>query len=102
MSSAKSFKGYFRCSTSPMGIHAIDATGEGVGKVGISCTPSKDFENMDYKNAIKHKNRGHPRFSHNSKRILNFLKMTIPVHLISVLVNIVLQFDLQFENSCAW
>jgi hypothetical protein len=44
MSGVKSFVGYFRCFTSPMGIHAIDATGEGVGKVGISCTPSKDFE----------------------------------------------------------
>jgi hypothetical protein len=28
--------------------------------------PSKDFEKLDYKNVMKHENRGpHPRFSHN-------------------------------------
>jgi hypothetical protein len=31
----------------------IDAN-RGVG--GISCTPSKDFEKLDHKNAIKHEN----------------------------------------------
>jgi hypothetical protein len=35
---------------------------------GTSCTPSKYFEKLDHKNAIKHENRGPPpRFSHNPK-----------------------------------
>ena len=42
----------------------IDAHRGGGG--GISCPPSKDFEKLDYKNVMKHENRGsHPRFSHN-------------------------------------
>jgi hypothetical protein len=33
-----------------------------------TCTPSKDFEKLDHKNAIKHEIRGlPPRFSHNPK-----------------------------------
>jgi hypothetical protein len=33
-----------------------------------SCSSSKDFEKLDHKNAIKHKNRGpSPRFSHITK-----------------------------------
>ena len=28
---------------------------------GSSCTPSKDFEKLDHKNAIKHENRGLPQ-----------------------------------------
>jgi hypothetical protein len=27
---------------------------------GISCTPSKDFEKLDHKNAMKHENQGTP------------------------------------------
>jgi hypothetical protein len=47
----------------------IDAH-RGWGEGGTSCTPSKDFEKLDHKNAIKHKNRGPPpRFSHNPKII---------------------------------
>jgi hypothetical protein len=42
------------------------AGGEGGGG-GTSCTPSKDFEKLGHKNAIKHENRGPPRFSHNPK-----------------------------------
>jgi hypothetical protein len=30
------------------------------GGGGTSCTPSKDFEKLDHKNALKHENRGHP------------------------------------------
>jgi len=30
----------------------------GWGDGGISCTPSKDFEKLDHKNAITHENRG--------------------------------------------
>jgi hypothetical protein len=44
--------------------------GEMVGGGGVPphCTPSKDFEKLDHKNAIKHKNRGPPhRFSHYPK-----------------------------------
>ena len=38
------------------------------GEGGTSCTPSKGFEKLDHKNAIKHENRGPPpRFSHNPK-----------------------------------
>ena len=45
----------------------IDAHGGG-GVRGTSCTPSKDFEKLDHKNAIKHGNREPPpRFSHNPK-----------------------------------
>jgi hypothetical protein len=29
---------------------------------GTSCTPSEDFEKFGHKNAIKHENRGPPRF----------------------------------------
>jgi hypothetical protein len=41
-------------------------------------TPSKDFKELDHKNAIKNKNRGTPpRFSHNPKYPLQKnLKMT--------------------------
>jgi hypothetical protein len=36
------------------------------GGGGTSCTPSKDFEKLYHKNAIKHGNSGPPpRFSHN-------------------------------------
>jgi len=35
------------------------------GGGGTSCTPSKDFKNYGRKNAVKHENRGPPRFSHN-------------------------------------
>jgi hypothetical protein len=48
----------------------IDAHREGGGGAGggTSCTPSKDFEKLDHKIAIKRKNRGPPpRFSHNPK-----------------------------------
>jgi hypothetical protein len=54
----------------------IDAHGGGGGAGGgpggeegaTSCTPSKDFEQLDHKNAISHKNREPtPRFSHNPK-----------------------------------
>jgi hypothetical protein len=56
---------------------------QGVGGVvekgeegGTSCNPSKDFEKLDHKNAIKHENRGHPP-SHNPKYPLRKnLKMT--------------------------
>ncbi len=38
------------------------------GRRSTSYTPSKDFEKLDHKNAIKHVNRGFPpRFSHNPK-----------------------------------
>jgi len=33
-------------------------TGEEEG--GTLCTPPKDFEKLDHKNAIKNENRGHP------------------------------------------
>jgi hypothetical protein len=40
----------------------------GGGGVPPHCTPLKDFEKLDHKNAIKHKNRGPPpRFSYNPK-----------------------------------
>jgi len=40
----------------------------GGGEWGISCTPSKDLEKLDHKNAITHENRGPPpRFSYNHK-----------------------------------
>ena len=32
--------------------------GGGRGGRGTKCTPSKDFEKFDHKNAIKHENRG--------------------------------------------
>jgi hypothetical protein len=50
----------------------------GVGGGGISYTPSKDFEKLNRKNAIKHENRGPPPiFSHNPKYLpQNNLKMT--------------------------
>ncbi len=35
--------------------------------VSTSCTPSKDFQKIGHKNAIKHENRRPPRFSHNPK-----------------------------------
>jgi hypothetical protein len=41
---------------------SIDAHKGGKGEEGgTSCTPSKDFQKLDHKNAIKHKNRGPPQ-----------------------------------------
>jgi hypothetical protein len=40
------------------------------GPGGTSYTPSKDFGKCGQQNAIKHKNRGPPRFSHNPKNPL--------------------------------
>jgi hypothetical protein len=51
--------------------HCIDAHrgwGERGEEGNTSCTPSKDFEKLDHKNAIKHENRGPPpTFSPNPK-----------------------------------
>jgi hypothetical protein len=44
----------------------IDAHKGGDGRRGgPSSTPSKDFGKFGHKNAIKHENRGPPRFFHN-------------------------------------
>jgi hypothetical protein len=49
--------------------HRCTQGGPGGGEEGgTSCSPSKDFEKLDQKNAVKLKNRGPiPRFSHNPK-----------------------------------
>jgi hypothetical protein len=47
----------------------IDAHRDG-GEGGTSCTPSKDFEKLDHKNAIKYENirpPAPPRFSHKTQ-----------------------------------
>jgi hypothetical protein len=55
----------------------IENFAPGGGRV-TSCTPSKDFKKFGHKNAIKHENRGPPRFAHNHQYLLQKnLKMTV-------------------------
>jgi hypothetical protein len=47
-------------------IDAHRGGGRGGEEGGTSCAPSKDFEKLQHKNAIKHENRGPPPiFFHN-------------------------------------
>jgi hypothetical protein len=62
--------------------HRCTQRRDGGGRRGAtSLHPSKDFEKLDHKNAIKHKNRGPPpRFSHYPKYPpKRKLKMTVHV-----------------------
>jgi hypothetical protein len=73
--------------------------GRGVGG-GHLMYPSKDFEKFGHKNAIKHENKGPPRFSRNRKNPpQKNLKMT--VHLCQKLNQIFLmKFNENEVHTC--
>jgi hypothetical protein len=45
-------------------MHTGGREGERERGGGTSCTPTKDFKNLDHKNAIKHENMRPPGFFH--------------------------------------